>query len=148
MIRTLILVGTVMLVGANAAVAQSCDDVIKTRQSLMKRSGDMAKVGASINRGDTPFDLAKTKQIFAAYAEDAGKMPSLFPDCSKTGAKSDAAPAVWSSMAEFKALMAKFAADVKAAEENTKDAATFRTSFLAINKDCTNCHEKFRIKKN
>jgi cytochrome c556 len=132
--------------GTTAAAAQSCDDTIKSRQALMKRSGDNAKLGSAMIRGATPFDMTKTKDIFAAFEDKANKLPTLFPDCSKTGADTHAAPAIWQKPDDFKALIAKFATDIKTAQDNTKDADTFKASFLAVGKDCSACHETFRTK--
>ena len=85
MIRKLLVVVAVLSLGATAVAAQSCQDVIDKRQALMKRSAELAKSGSAMIKGDAPFDLAKTKEIFAAFAEDAAALPTLFPDCSKTG---------------------------------------------------------------
>ena len=52
-----------------------------------------------------------------------------FPDCSKTGDHTTAAPAIWEKPDDFKAAIAKFAADVKAAQDNTKDLDTFKANF-------------------
>ena len=95
MIHKLLVVSAILMFGVSAAAAQSCQDTINQRQTLMKRSADLAKSGSAMIKGETPFDLAKTKEIFAAFAEDAGAMPKLFPDCSKTGDHTTAAPAIW-----------------------------------------------------
>lgn len=137
-----------LALGTTAAAAQSCDATIKDRQALMKRSGDNAKLGASMARGETPFDMAKVNQIFEALADKAHKLPTLFPDCSKSGGDTAAAPAIWSKPDEFKAQVAKFDADVKTAQANTKDLETFKASFTAVGRDCGGCHETFRLKKN
>jgi cytochrome c556 len=97
-------------------------------------------------KGDAPFDLAKAKEIFATFADDAAAMPTLFPDCSKTGDHTTAAPAVWDKPADFKAAIAQFAADIKAAQDNTKDLDSFKASFQSIGKDCGSCHQTFRIR--
>lgn len=144
--KRIVLAVLAVSLGASAAAAQSCDDTIKNRQALMKRSGTNAKLGASIIRGDTPFDMAKVNQIFDAFADKASKLPTLFPDCSKTGNDTHAAPAIWQKPDDFKAMIAKFAADVKAAQANAKDPATFKASFLAVGKDCSGCHETYRTK--
>jgi cytochrome c556 len=138
---------TVLVLGSNIAAAQSCEDVIKTRQTLMKRSGDMAKAGAAMVRGQAPFDEAKVQEILAAFADKAQKLPDLFPDCSKTGGDTHATPAVWEKPDEFKERIAKFTTDVKAAQESAKDLDTFKASFSTIGKDCGGCHETFRTKQ-
>jgi len=32
-------------------------------------------------KGERPFDAAKVEEIYAAFANDAKQMPTLFPDC-------------------------------------------------------------------
>ncbi len=147
MFSKLLVIFGVLLFGVTAAAAQSCQDKIDARQALMKKSGAMAKIGSSMIRGETPFDLAKTKEIFAAFANDAGQMPTLFPDCSKAGDHTTAASAIWDKPDDFKAAIAKFTADIKAAEDNTKDLDTFKVNFQAIGKNCSGCHEAFRVKR-
>jgi cytochrome c556 len=146
MIGKSIIVVAVLAFGVTAAAAQSCQDNINKRQALMTRSGDMAKIGSAMIKGDTPFDLAKVQQVFAAFAEDAGAMPTLFPDCSKTGDHTTAAPAIWDRPDDFKAAIAKFTADVKAAQDNTKDLDTLKVNFQTIGKDCGSCHQTFRVR--
>ena len=144
--RTLFLSCALLLLGLHAAAAQSCQDVIDKRQTLMKKSSDMARIGSAMIRGDTPFDLAKVKEIFAAFADDAGSMPSLFPDCSKTGTHTTAAPSIWDKPDAFKAAIAKFAADIKTAQYSVTDVATLKASFQTLGKDCGSCHQMFRTK--
>jgi cytochrome c556 len=136
----------VLLLGVTAASAQSCQDAIDKRQTFMKHSAAEAKIGSSMIKGEIPFDLAKTKEIYAAFAADAAAMPTLFPDCSKTGDHTTAAPAVWEKSADFKAAIAKFTADIKAAQDSTKDLDSLKVNFQTIGKDCGSCHQTFRVK--
>jgi cytochrome c556 len=147
MFRRLLIVAGLMMLGATVVVAQSCPDTIKTRQGLMKKSGAAGKTAAAIIKGQAPFDLAKAKEILATFANDAGQMPTLFPDCSKAGDNSTAAPAIWDNRAQFDATVAKFNADIKAAQQNTTDLATFKAGFATIAQDCASCHQRFRVKK-
>ena len=50
---------------------------------------------------DAPFDLAKTKEILATFANNKGKMRTLFPERLKAGDKTSAAPAKWNKRADF-----------------------------------------------
>ncbi|HEX9237156.1 MAG TPA: cytochrome c [Xanthobacteraceae bacterium] len=146
MFRKLFVVFAVLMLGVTAAAAQSCQDIIDKRQNLMKKSGAAAKIGTEMIKGERPFDLAKVREIYAAFADDATQMPTLFPDCSKTGHKTTAAPAIWQKMDDFKAAIAKFAADIKAAQDNTKDLGSLKANFQIIGKNCSNCHQSFRVK--
>ena len=146
MFRKLLVAFSVLLLGVTAAAAQSCPEFIEKRQTLMKKSGEEAKIGTAMIKGERPFDLAKVQEIYAAFADDAKQMPTLFPDCSKTGHKTTAAPAIWEKMDEFKAAIVKFTADIKAAQDNTKDLDGLKAGFQAIGKNCSNCHQTFRVK--
>jgi cytochrome c556 len=146
MLHKLLVVFAISMFGVTAAAAQDCQDVINKRRTLMKHSAELAKAGSGMIKGDTPFDLDKTKEIFATFAEDAGAMPTLFPDCSKTGDHTTAGPAVWDKADDFKAAIAKFAADIKAAQDSTKDLDSFKASFQSIGKDCGSCHQTFRVR--
>jgi cytochrome c556 len=146
MFRKLLVVFAVLMFGVTAAAAQSCQDTIDKRQTLMKKSGAAAKIGTEMIKGERPFDMAQVRQIYAAFTEDATQMPTLFPDCSKTGNKTTAAPAIWQKMDDFKAAIAKFAADIKAAQDNTKDVDTLKANFTTIGKNCSSCHQTFRVK--
>jgi cytochrome c556 len=146
MFRKLLVVFAVLMLGVTAAAAQSCQDIIDKRQSLMKKSGAAAKIGTEMIKGERPFDMGKVQEIYAAFTDDATQMPTLFPDCSKTGNKTTAAPAIWQRMDDFKAAIAKFAADIKAAQDSTKDVDTLKAGFQTIGKNCSNCHQTFRVK--
>jgi cytochrome c556 len=144
MIRTVFAVAAVVL-GVSVAVAQQ--DVIKERKAIMKANGDQAKIGAGMAKGEQPFDLAAAQKIFATYADAATKMPSLFPDDSKTGEDTAALPKIWEDMADFKARFAKFGDDAKAAQASVKDLDSFKTAFGDIGKnDCGGCHQPYRAK--
>lgn len=147
MLTKLLIICAVLVVSVTAASAQSCQDTIDKRQALMKRSAELAKAGSAMIKGDAPFDLDKTKEIFAAFADDAAQMPTLFPDCSKTGDHTTAGPAIWDKTDDFKAAIAKFAADVKAAQDSTKDLDSLKASFQTVGKDCGSCHQTFRVGK-
>jgi cytochrome c556 len=146
MFRTVIAAFAVLLLGVTVAAAQNCPEFIQKRQTLMKKSGEEAKIGTAMVKGEKPFDAGKVQEIYAAFAEDAKQMPTLFPDCSKAGAKTTAAPTIWQRMDDFKAAIAKFAADIKAAQDNTKDLDGLKANFQIIGKDCGGCHQTFRIR--
>ena len=143
MIRTVLAVAALGL-GLSVAVAQ---DPIATRKEIMKGVGQQAALGAKMNRGEEPFDLTKAKAIFATYADASAKMPGLFPDNSKTGGETTAAPAIWTGMDDFKAKFAKLGADAKAAGDKVKDLDTFKAEFPVVARNCGGCHETYRIKK-
>lgn len=144
LIRTACVIAAIAF-SATAVIAQS--DPISERKQTMKGVGGQARVGAQMVKGEAPFDLAKAQAVFATYASAAAKMPSLFPDNSKTGGETTASPKIWEDMNGFKAGFAKFEAESKAAQASVKDLDSFKTAFGAMGKNCGACHETFRIKK-
>jgi cytochrome c556 len=143
MIRTVLAVAAIAF-GASAALAQ---DPIAARKDIMKGVGGAARTATQMVRGEAPFELAKAQGVFATYAQAADKMPALFPDNSKTGGDTTAAPKIWEDMAGFKAGFAKLGTDAKAAQAATKDLETFKVQIAAVGKNCGGCHELYRIKK-
>lgn len=143
MIRTA-LVAAVLGLGLTAVVAQS--DPITERRNTMKGVGAATRDGAAIAKGEVPFDAAKAQAIFKVYVDASKKMPGLYPDTSKTGGETTAAPKIWEDQAGFKAAFVKFETDATAAAAAT-DVAGFRTAFGNVTKNCGTCHETYRIKK-
>jgi cytochrome c556 len=143
MLRT-VLVGVTIALGVSALSAQ---DFIGQRRDLMKQSGAQARIGTQMVRGEAPYDQAKAQAIFQTYIDKAAKLPQLFPDNSKTGGETTASPAIWEKPAEWKAAIAKFEAESKAALTATKDLESFKTQFSMVGRNCGACHETFRVKK-
>jgi cytochrome c556 len=143
--KRIMLVGAALAIGATAVIAQS--DPIAARRSIMKANGAATRTGTLMARGEAPFDLAKAKEIFQTYESAARRMPTLFPENSKTGGETSAAPKIWEDMEGFKAAFAKFERDAGEAEAVTKDLDTFKAAFGKVTKDCGACHETYRIKK-
>lgn len=138
-------IAAAIAVSATAVIAQS--DPISQRKELMKSVGGQARVGAQMVRGTEPFDPGKAQAIFATYASVAGKMPALFPETSKTGGETTAAPKIWEDMNGFKERFVKFQAEATAAQASAKDLESFKVAFGNMGKNCGGCHEIFRIKK-
>lgn len=143
MIRTAFVLAGLGL-GLAATMAQA--DPIADRQQLMKGVGRATREGAAMAKGDAAFDAAKAQGIFKTYADAAKTMPTLFPETSRTGGETTAAPKIWEDQAGFKAAFAKFEADAGAGAGVT-DLAGFRAAFGAATKNCGACHEVYRVKR-
>jgi cytochrome c556 len=144
MIR-MIFTGAALAVGIATVMAQG--DPIAERRNIMKGNGAATRTGSQMAKGEAPFDLAKAKAIFQTYEKAAQRMPTLFPENSKTGGETTAAPKIWGDMSKFKMAFAKFEKDAKEAEAATKDLDTFKAAFANVTKNCGACHETYRIKK-
>jgi cytochrome c556 len=132
--------------GTGAVIAQS--NAIAARKALMKGNDDNARVVLDMMRGRAPFDAAKVDIAFAQWSETAQKLPGLFPDNSKMGEKTRAAPKIWVMKSDFDA---KAAALGKAAAENRDKAKAsldgLKAAIPVVGKACDNCHEDYRLPK-
>lgn len=143
MIRTALVLAGLGL-GLTAVMAQS--NPIAERKDAMKAVGAATRDGAAMAKGEAAFDAAKAQAIFKTYADAAKKVPTLFPDSSKTGGETTAAPKIWEDQAGFKAAFAKFETDA-AAGATVANLDGFRAAFGGATKNCGTCHEVYRIKK-
>ena len=129
---------------ATSVLAQS--DPISTRRDVMKGVGAATRTGTQMSKGEAPFDLAKAQEVLKTFAAAADGYHNYFPDSSRTGGNTTAAPKIWESQAEFRARFDEWAADIKTAADQTKDLPTFRAAFGNVTKACASCHNTFRIK--
>lgn len=143
MLRTVVVVAA-LASGLTAVLATS--DPIAERRNTMKAVGAATREAAAIAKGEAPFEAAKAQALFKVYVDAAGKLPSLYPESAKSGGETTASPKIWEDQAGFKAALAKFGSDGAAGMAVT-DLAEFRTAFGAATKNCSSCHEAYRIKK-
>ena len=144
MLRT-ILVTAALAVGATAVLAQG--DPIAQRRETMKSVGAATRTGTQMTKGEIPFDAAKAKEILQTYAAAADRMHNYFPETSKTGGETTAAPTIWQNQADFRKRFDDWAADIQRASAQTNDLESFRAAFGNVTKACGGCHETYRIKK-
>lgn len=143
MLRPVLIIAT--LVGVTTAViAQS--DPITERRNLMKGVGRASAIGGQLVKGETPFDPQKARDVLRAYGEAAEKMPGLFPDNSKEGGGTSAAPKIWESKADFDARFAAWNTEIKADEASVGTLDGFKTAFGGLTKACGGCHQNYRQK--
>lgn len=141
--KGLVAVAAIVVLTAGVAAA----NVIEQRQKIMEGIGEATKPVGGMLKGSAPFDLAKVQAALKAYEDGAKKMPELFPDNSKTGNKTTAAPKIWEDANGFKAAFDKFGKDSAAALDAIKDEASFKANFPGVLKNCGSCHEQYRVKQ-
>ena len=132
--------------GASAVVAQS--DPVTTRENLMKENDRQARIVVSMMRGQSPFDSAAVDSVFAQWADTAQKLPSLFPDNSKTGGDNRASPKIWENKKDFEAKIAEFGKAV--ADNRAKAKASLdglKAAVAAVGKSCDDCHKDYRLSR-
>jgi cytochrome c556 len=142
----LVLAAIVLACGAGAVLAQS--DPVKEREHLMKENNEHAKVVVQMMKGERPYDAKAVEAAFTQWAETAQKLPSLFPENSKTGGDNRASPKIWVNKKDFDEKAAEFAKSV--AENRAKAVASLdglRAAIPAVGEACDNCHKPYRLSK-
>src|SRR5262249_10507246 len=132
--------------GSGAVIAQS--DPIAARMALMKGNNDNATIMVKMMRGQAAFDAAKVEAAFAQWADTAQKLPGLFPDNSKMGQKTRAAPKIWLSKADFDAKAMEFGKVVAENRDKAKSSLDgLRAAIPIVGDACDNCHKNYRLAK-
>lgn len=147
MIRKSIVAIAFMLSGVAAAAALQGADAIAARQKILKSFGEAAKPVGAMLKGQEAFDLAKVQKALKTYVEGTKELPKLYPDDSKTGAKTEALPRIWEEKQRFESLYAKLGDDAAAAAAAITDEASFKANIGKVFGDCKACHDDFRQKK-
>lgn len=132
-----------LIAGLGVATAQNVE-VIKERQGILESFGKAAKPLGAMMKGEADFDLAKVQAALALLQEKAPKLPTLFPEDSKTGEDTEALPAIWENKADFEPRYQKLADDAKAAAAVITDQASFEENWPKVTGNCSGCHKKYR----
>jgi cytochrome c556 len=134
-------IASAVLVGG--AVGQ--DDPIAARQAIMKANNSATRDAFGMASGKTPYDAAAAAAHMSKIASDMETFVTLFPEGSDQG-DTEASPAIWQNIDDFKALAAKLAADTKAAADAAPGGIeAFKAALNAVGGDCQACHQKYRM---
>lgn len=136
---------SVFLTGAVAAAAAT--DPIAARKDILKGMGDATKPVVAMLKGQAPYEQGKVDAALAAYVDGSAKAPTLFPDTSKTGGKTEALPKIWEDKARFESLFKKLNEDARATQGKIVDVASLKATFPKVLGDCKTCHDDFRHKE-
>lgn len=125
-------------------------DTIEAREANFKAIGKANKAAKEALEDAAP-DFAVVSASATSIQTDAGEIVGLFPKGSgkESGEKTEALPAIWDKLAEFKAdadRLATAAGKLKAAAD-ARDAAAAKLAMGEIGGACKGCHDTFREKK-
>lgn len=142
------IVVAVLVIGGCAGAVAAQQDAIKTRKGLMKQNNDHARELVQMMRGQRPFDPAAVDAAFTQWADTAKELPGLFPDNSKTGEKTLAAPKIWLDKKDFDSKAADFAKAVADTRDKAKVSLDgLKAAIPVVGRACDNCHEDYRLSR-
>jgi cytochrome c556 len=135
------------MLSVGAVVAQQ--EVANQTQMTMKATGRAMGGLAPMVKGEKPYDQAVVNTSLAQLEETAKKLPTMFPDSIK-GLKIEgdysSSPKVWEDKAGFAAKIDSFAKAVTEAKAKIKDLDSLKAAVPALGKECSGCHETYRLK--
>ena len=144
--RVLVVAGILML-SVGAVVAQQ--ELANQTQTTMKATGRAMGSLAPMVKGEKPYDQAVVNTSLTQLEETAKKLPAMFPDSIK-GLKIEgdysSSPKVWEDKAGFAAKIESFAKVATEAKAKIKDLDALKATVPAVGKECSGCHETFRLK--
>ena len=145
--KRVVVVAGILLLSVGAVVAQQ--EVANQTQTTMKATGRAMGGLAPMVKGEKPYDQAVVNTSLTQLEETAKKLPTMFPDSIK-GVKIEgdyhSSPKVWEDKAGFAAKIESFAKAVTEAKSQIKDLDSLKATMPAIGKECSGCHETFRLK--
>lgn len=138
-----------LAVVALPVAAATPQQMIEQRQANFKQIGKAFKGVSDALKQSTP-DVAVIKANASTLAALSTKLPTWFPRGTgkESGVKTEAAPAIWTKPAEFKAAAEKFAAAASGLRlASAGDPAQIAPAAGALGATCKGCHESFRVKE-
>ena len=145
--RVLVVAGALLL-SVGVGVAQQ--DPVKDAQAAMKGNGrNLGAVLSPMFKGEKPYDQAAVDAALTQLDDTAKKLGTLFP-ASVKDAKWEGdfspSPKIWEDKAGFAAKIDGFAKVVTEVSGKIKDLDSLKANVPAIGKECSACHETFRLK--
>lgn len=138
-----------VLLGIGAVSAQQ--DIVNQRQTAMKENGkSLGGVLAPMAKGDKPYDQAAVDAALTKLADNAKALGSEFPDNTKglkAGDKYSASPKIWENRADFDSHIANYVKAINEAKASVKNLDTLKAAVPALGKQCSSCHETYRLKE-
>ncbi|NVP57503.1 c-type cytochrome [Mycoplana rhizolycopersici] len=145
-LKTIAAAAIVAVLGAGAVVA--ADEPQAARQQMMKDVGRAMGALAGIAKGEKPYDADVVKASLTTMSEVSKTFADQFPAGSETGFETEASPKIWENMDDFRAKDAQFGKDVDTALATLPaDQAGVGAALGTIGKNCSACHETYRLKK-
>lgn len=146
----LLVAGLALTVAGQALAADSPEDLVKYRQSVMKALGGHAGAIAAVVKGQVSYG-AHVANHARSIKEMSLIVPDIFPSNSGPAAYADtrALTKIWEQPAKFKEAVTAFqSAAAKFADiAEGGDQQAIAEGLGALGKSCGGCHKPFRKEK-
>lgn len=140
---------TAILLGIGAVSAQQ--DIVNQRQTSMKDNGrNLGGVLGAMAKGEKPYDQAAVQAALVKLGENAKAMTGEFPESTKglkAEGKYSASPKIWENRADFDSHLASFAKTISEVRASIKDIETLKAAVPVLGKQCSGCHDTYRLKE-
>jgi len=151
-LTTIIFAGAIFTGAAVGALAHGdATGIVKERMHGMMAMGKALGSVADMFKGKTKFNAQGVEEAADIVLQHTATIDKLFPDtdASRNGKGTEAIPAIWEDRKGFLAIATELE---KRATELRRVAASgnqdqIRTSFGAVAKSCSACHQDYRKKK-
>lgn len=131
-----------------AAAAGAADEPQLVRQGLMKQIGGSVGALGAIAKGEKPYDAEVVKTSLTTISTAAKDFPNHFPAGSETGQNTQASPAIWQNMDDFKAKSLKLSQDAETILASMPaDQAAVGQAMKTLGAECGACHQAYRLKR-
>ena len=129
---------------ATAVIAQ--DNPVEIRERMMKQVAQSTGAMRAIAKGEKPYDADTVRTSLTTISTNLKAFPDQFPPGTAEG--SEASPAIWNNMEDFRAKALKMAKDADTLLASMPaDAASVGKAVQTLGANCGSCHEPYRIKK-
>lgn len=143
-LKTVTLATALLCLGFSAVTAQETPQA--KREQMMKQIGGSVGALGAIAKGEKPYDADVVKKSLTTISTNIKAFPDQFPAGSE--ANSEAAPAIWTNNADFRAKAAKLGSDADTLLASLPaDQAGVQKAVQTLGADCGSCHQTYRLKK-
>src|SRR5258707_11401353 len=148
MLRTVVVVGTLLLLGVGAVMAQQ--EIAVQQDNLMRgQAKSLYTVMLKMVKGEIPYNQASVDTAIRDLEQSVPKIPTVFatnPKEDVVNATYGASQKVWQNKADFDSKVPPVAKAIAEVKGKIKDVASLKVAYNSINDRCTDCHETYRLK--
>lgn len=138
-------------VGLGIGAVSAQQDLVNQRQTMMKENGrNLGGVLGAMAKGEKPYDQAAIDAALAKLVDNAKALAGQFPDSTKglkAEGKYSASPKIWDNRADFDSHIVSFTKALGEAKAGIKDVETLKAAVPVLGKQCSGCHETYRLKE-